>query len=59
MYNDVLAQPVPDRFLDLLKDIDAMGLPQGLGSPKAHAGVQGCLQEGLAQGGMLDKKVAK
>jgi hypothetical protein len=23
VYNDVLAQPVPDRFLDLLKDLDA------------------------------------
>jgi hypothetical protein len=22
VYNDVLAQPVPDRFLDLLKDLD-------------------------------------
>ncbi len=24
VYNDILVQPVPDRFLDLLKDIDAM-----------------------------------
>jgi hypothetical protein len=24
VYNDVLAQPVPDRFLDLLKDLDAL-----------------------------------
>ena len=24
VYNDVLAQPVPDRFLDLLKDLDAI-----------------------------------
>ncbi len=46
MYNDVLAQPVPDRFLDLLKDIDAMGLSQ----VNAQASVQG---------GILDKKVAK
>ncbi len=23
VYNDVLSQPVPDRFLDLLKDLDA------------------------------------
>lgn len=30
VYNDILAQPVPDRFLDLLKDLDAVpGLPQG------------------------------
>jgi hypothetical protein len=28
VYNDILAQPVPDRFLDLLKDLDAIpGLP--------------------------------
>jgi hypothetical protein len=24
VYHDVLAQPVPDRFLDLLKDLDAL-----------------------------------
>jgi hypothetical protein len=23
VYNDVLAQPIPDRFLELLKDLDA------------------------------------
>lgn len=53
VYNDVLAQPVPDRFLDLLKDIDAMGLSQG--------GVQGGLIQGagLDAAGGLDKKVAK
>ena len=28
VYNDILAQPVPDRFLDLLKDLDGLpGLP--------------------------------
>ena len=28
VYNDILAQPVPDRFLDLLKDLDGIpGLP--------------------------------
>ena len=55
VYNDVLAQPVPDRFLDLLKDIDAMGLPQA----SAHTGVQGSVQAGVIHGGLLDKKVAK
>ena len=36
VYNDILAQPVPDRFLDLLKDLDGVpGLPHGdLGMPK-------------------------
>ena len=30
VYNDILAQPVPDRFLDLLKDLDGIpGLPGG------------------------------
>ena len=24
VYNDLLAQPVPDRFLDLLKDLDTL-----------------------------------
>ena len=24
VYNDILAQPVPDRFLDLLKDLDGL-----------------------------------
>ena len=24
VYNDILAQPVPDRFLDLLKDLDTL-----------------------------------
>jgi hypothetical protein len=24
VYNDILAQPVPDRFLDLLKDLDTV-----------------------------------
>ena len=28
VYNDVLAQPVPDRFLDLLKDLDTLAIPQ-------------------------------
>jgi hypothetical protein len=32
VYNDILVQPVPDRFLDLLKDIDAMS---GLAGPGA------------------------
>ena len=50
MYNDVLAQPVPDRFLDLLKDIDAMGLPK--------VNVQTSVQESV-QGTVLEKKVAK
>ena len=27
VYNDVLAQPVPDRFLDLLKDLDTLAVP--------------------------------
>ena len=27
VYDDVLAQPVPDRFLDLLKDLDALAAP--------------------------------
>ena len=27
VYNDVLAQPVPDRFLDLLKDLDSLAAP--------------------------------
>ena len=50
VYNDVLAQPVPDRFLDLLKDIDAMGLPQ--------VNVSANVQESV-QGEVLEKKVAK
>ena len=25
VYSDLLAQPVPDRFLDLLKDLDTAG----------------------------------
>ncbi len=24
VYNDILSQPVPDRFLDLLKDLDGL-----------------------------------
>ncbi len=43
VYNDVLAQPVPDRFLDLLKDIDATAAPALSGGPT----------------NLLDKKVAK
>ena len=43
VYNDVLSQPVPDRFLDLLKDIDAMAAPG---------------QDG-ASASLMDKKVAK
>ncbi len=35
VYNDILAQPVPDRFLDLLKDLD--GLP---GMPGADISTQ-------------------
>ncbi len=31
VYNDILVQPVPDRFLDLLKDIDGMSGLAGLG----------------------------
>ena len=54
VYNDILAQPVPDRFLDLLKDIDAMVLPRGV-----QASVQGSVQGGTVQGVILDKKVAK
>ena len=27
VYNDVLDQPVPDRFLDLLKNLDGIGGP--------------------------------
>lgn len=27
VYNDLLAQPVPDRFLDLLKDLDTLVPP--------------------------------
>ena len=27
VYNDVLSQPVPDRFLDLLKDLDTLAAP--------------------------------
>ena len=43
VYNDVLSQPVPDRFLDLLKDIDAM----------TASGPDG------ASASLMDKKVAK
>ena len=36
VYNDILAQPVPDRFLDLLKDLDAVpGLSQGGEAPQS------------------------
>ena len=65
MYNDILAQPVPDRFLDLLKDIDAMGLPRRDGQGGLQAGVQAGIQTGVldkqtgVQAGHLDKKVAK
>ncbi|WP_395667185.1 NepR family anti-sigma factor [Methylocella sp.] len=27
-YNDVLSQPVPDRFLDLLRQLETSGAPQ-------------------------------
>ena len=35
VYNDILVQPVPDRFLDLLKDLDGLpGLPGSDALPK-------------------------
>ena len=30
VYNDILSQPVPDRFLDLLKDLDGLAAPAPL-----------------------------
>ena len=32
VYDDVLAQPVPDRFLDLLKDLDTLAAPVPIAS---------------------------
>ena len=37
VYNDVLAQPVPDRFLDLLKDLDTLSPSPPLAAAKAKA----------------------
>ena len=38
VYNDILVQPVPDRFLDLLKDFDAVpGLSGGADMQKKLA----------------------
>ena len=37
VYNDILAQPVPDRFLDLLKDLDNLAPPTPLASATAKA----------------------
>ncbi len=32
VYNDILAQPVPDRFLDLLKNLDSTDTSLSTGS---------------------------
>ena len=37
VYNDILAQPVPDRFLDLLKDLDALAPSTPLAPAQAKA----------------------
>ena len=33
VYNDILAQPVPDRFLDLLKNLDGADTSLSTGAP--------------------------
>jgi hypothetical protein len=37
VYNDILAQPVPDRFLELLKDLDSLAAPTALAGAKPKA----------------------
>lgn len=42
-YNDVLMQPIPDRFIDLLSQLEAdvsAGTPQEAGSPASKKGAK-------------------
>ena len=38
VYNDILSQPVPDRFMDLLKDLDGLAPAASLAQPAAKVG---------------------
>ena len=38
VYNDILSQPVPDRFLDLLKDLDGLAPSAAMAPAAAKVG---------------------